>query len=310
MKHLLVKSTEFLLSSKAFKQWLETLNFSSSAITNYPNQVNELFHFLESKGIERLNRIETEHLEEFIKGLKIRANQTHGGGISSSHINGIIKSVLKFLEYLRLTKGFVIYLNPDREINNLHTGDVLSQGQVIQFFNAIELQNDPILCKLHRAILSVVYGAGLRKSELEALNVDDVLMERRLIHVRKGKGGKERLVPITGKMLIWIKEYITEARDMLIKRNGNLEALFINARGQRMLETAYYSFIKQLQQATQDESILVKKVSLHTFRHSIATHLLQKGMGLERIKEFLGHSTLAATTIYLHYLNELEHGRS
>ena len=161
-------------------------------------------------------------------------------------------------------------------------------------------------------MLSIYYGCGLRKSEGTSLKTSDILTERKLIHVRKGKGSKERYVPVTGNNLNHITEYLQNGRNLLLNQNesdpvlsGAKASFFINQYGTACSDQALSARLDRLAKNSNNRVLQAKKPSLHTLRHSIATHLLQQGMDIEMIRKFLGHSSLESTQIYTHILNEL-----
>ncbi len=159
-----------------------------------------------------------------------------------------------------------------------------------------------------RAMLGIYYGCGLRKSEGTGLKLNDILIERKLIFVREGKGSKQRHVPITGNNLKYIMDYLQAGRKVLLERNPkneNQESLFINQYGSACSDQALSARLNLLVKNSGSSSLQAKSPSLHTLRHSIATQLLQQGMEIEMIQKFLGHASLESTQIYTHILNEL-----
>jgi integrase/recombinase XerC len=136
-----------------------------------------------------------------------------------------------------------------------------------------------------RAIMEVLYGAGLRVSECCALDRDDLRASERLVHVRRGKGGKERLVPIHDTALRAVQEYLDS-------RDDEDPALFLNAHGRRITPRTIQ------RQVAAGGTAIGRRASPHTLRHSFATHLLDGGADLRAIQELLGHGSLASTQIY------------
>ena len=155
-------------------------------------------------------------------------------------------------------------------------------------------------------MLGIYYGCGLRKSEGINLNVKDILIERKLVFVRKGKGQKERYVPITEGNLHYITDYLQNAREYLLtKAQGNTEAFFVSQQGTPCSDQALSTRLDKLVERSDNSILQGKRPTLHTLRHSIATHLLQQGMDIEMIQQFLGHESLETTQIYTHILNEI-----
>jgi site-specific recombinase XerD len=145
-------------------------------------------------------------------------------------------------------------------------------------------------------MLAVYYGCGLRLNEGVHLELKDVMIDRQVLHVRKGKRYKERLVPMNPKTMQMITLYMDVGRPQLLQQYPT-ERLFIDAnKGKPMQRQSLYIRAKALVK----QAGIKKKVGTHTLRHSIATHLLQSGMKLEQIQQFLGHSNLDSTQIYTH----------
>ena len=151
-------------------------------------------------------------------------------------------------------------------------------------------------------MLTIFYGCGLRRNEGVNLTIDDINFDTRIIHVRKGKNYKERLVPFSKTGLQYLQEWIYDFRILLTKTNKNA-SLFISYTGKPMSGNSLYKRLKLLQLEIDNPELQNKDVGLHTLRHSIATHLLQNGMSLQKIQRFLGHSSLDSTQIYTHLID-------
>jgi site-specific recombinase XerD len=149
-------------------------------------------------------------------------------------------------------------------------------------------------------MLAVFYGCGLRLNEGASLEVSDVLRDRGLLYVRKGKGYKERCVPISGRAYELLQLYIDHGRPQLLQSTTAMLFIGLN-KGIPLTKQSLYVRIKQLAK----KAGIIKNIGTHTLRHSIATHLLQSGMALEQIQEFLGHGQLDSTQIYTHLVNEV-----
>jgi site-specific recombinase XerD len=143
------------------------------------------------------------------------------------------------------------------------------------------LEGDGPLALRNRALVELVYSAGLRSAEAVGLDLRDVDFEQELVHVR-GKGGKERVVPLGEEAAFWTAQYLRDARPLLAR--GAVDALFLSARGRRL-----------------DTSVLRRTLPHpHRLRHAFATHLIEGGADLRTIQELLGHSSLSTTQIYAH----------
>jgi site-specific recombinase XerD len=147
-------------------------------------------------------------------------------------------------------------------------------------------------------MLALYYGCGLRKNEGVNINVGDLLLEKDVVYVRKGKGHKERYVPLAGGNKTDLENYIHYGRPRAGEKRE--DALLLNIGGKRLSGQAAYNRLQQLRTAAS----IKKPAGLHTLRHSIASHLLHSGMRLEQIQRFLGHSSLESTQIYTHLKHE------
>jgi site-specific recombinase XerD len=144
------------------------------------------------------------------------------------------------------------------------------------------LEGDGPIALRNRALVEAVYSAGLRSAEAVGLDLGDVDFEQELVHVRRAKGGKERVIPLGEEAALWLARYLRDARPALAQ--GANDALFLSVRGRRL-----------------DTSTLRRIVPHpHRLRHAFATHLLDGGADLRTIQELLGHSSLSTTQVYSH----------
>lgn len=162
---------------------------------------------------------------------------------------------------------------------------------------------NPYLAVRDRAMLEMLYAAGLRISELLDLKVTDVSLRNGFTRVF-GKGSKERLVPLGTPAVDAVKRYLAQARPQLLKKRTS-ETLFLNVRGGRMSRMGFWKILQEYVK----QAKIVKEVTPHTFRHTFATHLLEGGADLRAVQEMLGHASITTTQIYTHvdrsYLREV-----
>jgi len=173
----------------------------------------------------------------------------------------------------------------------------LTPEQIGRFFEQPDTQN--YLGFRDRCIMELFYSSGLRISELVGLNRKDIDEANRLVRVR-GKGKKERVIPMTQQAVTWVKRYLEHPERRFVEVDR--EAIFLNKWGKRLtarsVDRQFEQYLKQ--------SGLAGKITPHTLRHTIATHLLEKGMDLKTIQTLLGHSSLATTTIYTQVSSRLK----
>ena len=314
-------SPQFKQLETSFINWLQTLNYSEETIKTRKRNIKEFLLYLERCNITTIESISNYKAKRFKRYLKRRENKLYGSGLMNASINVGISSVNKLFEYLqqmgRPTPENLEYVEERYKPRSILTLTEINQlyettHQTHHFANAETKAKQEAISQRDRAMLSIYYGCGLRKSEGTSLTISDILTERKLIHVRKGKGSKERYVPVTENNLKHITEYLQNGRNLLLAGNESARLLseveasfFINQYGQPCSDQALSARLDRLVKNSNNSVLQAKKPSLHTLRHSIATHLLQQGMEIEMIQKFLGHSSLESTQIYTHILNEV-----
>ena len=317
MKRLPVTAPSYQYIEKGFKQWLEALGYSWQGVYYMPIQIRGLLNWLERQNKTQLADITTEAITNYYyEELKQRKNHLHDAGtLSNKHLNKNLQALRKFTQYLRQTGKLTIpALNIRQEKIIDHQPTVLTEEEIGELYKATTIIPDKLkhakprefyemLNLRDRAMLGIFYGCGLRRNEGCYLNVGDIHLGTAVVHVRKGKGYKERFVPMSKKGMDDITTYLYDARPLMI-RDMREEAFFVNHTGKRLGGQMLMLCLQTLARRTSNTELMQKAIGLHTLRHSIATHLLAHGMGLEKIKDFLGHSSLASTQIYTHLIND------
>ncbi len=179
----------------------------------------------------------------------------------------------------------------------LYLPDTLSFDDVNRIIKVINVSTD--LGRRNHCMIEVLYGCGLRVSELIDLKISNINFKESYLKV-EGKGDKSRFVPLAAYTSKLIKEYIRDIRSKYKINKKCEDILFLNSRGSSMSRVIVFIIIKELT----EKAGINKKISPHTFRHSFATHLLQNGADLRYIQEMLGHSSITTTEIYTHLKNE------
>lgn len=292
-----LESSEYILLCRSFREWLQILGYSAHSIPSLFYHVRDFLIYQEQNGKPSLAQLTAADATEFINQLQTLIGLRTKKPYTDSHINKYIQALHLFSKYIRGTgrsdTGFII----GRKVVKRENPAWLTKGEMQRLYEATA---DNALGIRDRAMLAVYYGCGLRLNEGINLHTDDILHDKKLLHVRKGKHYKERYVPVAEKNYEELKLYVDYARPQLLQEIKTT-SLFIDAnKGRAMQKQSLYIRIKRLVKIAR----IKKKVGAHTLRHSIATHLLQSGMRLERIKEFLGHEHLDSTQIYTHLANE------
>lgn len=315
MRKLPLSSPHYQYIEKSFKEWLDVLGYASQTVYSMPLCIRELLNHLEQKGKTQITEITKDNIKEYYyKHLKNRPNYRFGGALSSNHLNKHLQALYKFCDYLRQSGRLII---PDLGIRwEERTRDVpavLTEEEIKQLYKACDLYPTdrgrkpewfyPAMALRDKAMLTVYYGCGLRRNEGVHLELNDILWDKQLLYVRKGKNYKERFVPISNSGIKHLENYLYEARPHLIKHD-KAEHFFINERAKPMKGDMMLLRLNQLLTRTENQVLQDKEPGLHTLRHSIATHLLGNGMKLEKIKTFLGHDSLESTQIYTHLIEK------
>ncbi len=302
------------LLQEEFSTWATALGYSEKTKKSLLAHVQEFLRYTEQSGIQDLRQLTPQHLIRFFQHLETRPHRRHGGGLAQATLNKTISSLSRFLDFLA-GQGYCRLQLPIRQQKaESPERQILSQQEIQALYAASFGQEcNPAVAQRDRVILAVYYGCGLRREEGIQLNVDEVDTERACLFVRCPKNRRQRRVPIARKHLEDIRTYLSEGRQWFLqdhaqrayyhkprlKKKANTlqegEAFFLSSRGGRMK----YGFSHRLLTLARRAGIR-EDFSLHSLRHSIATHLLENGVSLENIALFLGHSSLASTQVYTH----------
>ena len=268
-------------------------NFSGNTLDAYMRDVRKLESFTISE-LDNLSpeNITYENLQEYIYQLSKNkiSERSQARAISS------IKAFFKFLleDDYRTDNPATLLEGPKL---GLYLPDTLSEEDINRIIACIDNSTD--IGKRNKCILEVLYGCGLRVSELIDLKISNINFKESYIMV-EGKGEKTRLVPLANTTAEFIKSYIHTVRNKTKINKKYEDTLFLNSRGTNMSRVIVFIIIKELTQ----KAGISKSISPHTFRHSFATHLLQNGADLRFIQEMLGHSSITTTQVYTHLKTE------
>ncbi|CAB4685994.1 unannotated protein [freshwater metagenome] len=266
---------------------------SKNSLAAYTRDLERFSSYLIRENIEVLGFDET-HAENFIVYL-------HAEKLALSTSNRILSTLRSFYAYLERDHGAY---NPMKDVLSrkipLRLPKALTISQVTQLIEASVLSAD-IVSLRNKAILELLYSSGARVSEVVGLNLTDVVeikSEDSAIRTLKlrGKGGKERVVPMGSYSVKALDDYLVRVRPSLVAKNskGKSEALFLNQRGSRISrQSAWQLVVDAAKRVGLDEGI-----SPHVFRHSFATHLLDGGADIRVVQELLGHASVTTTQIY------------
>ena len=273
-------------------------SLSDNSVAAYHHDIELFRQYIESiDSSMSIKDIHQEEIESFLSYL-------YELGFSASSQARIISGLKKFFKYLMIEK--LISSNPTELISSPNIGrylpDVLSYEEICSMIECIDLSQP--LGHRNKAIIEVLYGCGLRVSELITLKISNIYKNDEFIRVL-GKGNKERLIPISKATLKSIELYISGERLHQSINDKNSDTLFINRRGNMLSRQMIFLIIKNLA----EKAGIKKNIGPHTLRHSFATHLLERGADLRAVQQMLGHASISTTEIYTHisdqYLREV-----
>ena len=283
---------------KGFKSYLQLEKaLSKNSIEAYSTDIDKLFQYAALQKPQLApEQFKLNDLRNFI----VWINEL--GMIASSQAR-ILSGIKAFYKYLLIEN--VLQADPSEllEAPKLmrKLPDTLSYPEINKLIAAIDLSKPEGM--RNKAILEVLYGSGLRVSELTELRLSNLFLDIEFIKVT-GKGSKERLVPIGGAAINALKLWIEDVRVHITIKKGEEDLVFLNRRGSRLSRVYIFMVIKELAAVIG----MKKKISPHTFRHSFATHLVEGGADLRAVQEMLGHESITTTEIYTHldreYLKE------
>jgi integrase/recombinase XerC len=276
---------------RGYLEYLEAeRNYSAHTILSYETDLMSLVQFLQSENIESFNQVQKESLRAFIGFLLDE-------GFSQRSVARKIASLRSFFKYLRRRK--IIEGNPALVLITPKVGKKLPSYLDEQSMEMLLVSSDKTNPDTKRdlAILELFYSTGIRLSELINLTLADLKKEEGLIKV-KGKGRKERIIPVGKKALLAINEYLTVRKGFLPKLNQPKEshALFVTRKGLKLYPQAVGRIVRKYIGAVSE----IEKKSPHVLRHTFATHMLNHGADIRAVKELLGHESLSTTQVYTH----------
>lgn len=308
MQKINLKNQHYQYLEQAFKDWLDVLGYGSGTVKGLPILIREFLHHLEKNQIQHINQLQHKHIKSYHARISTRANERRGGGLSNNYINKHLQAIEKFLAFLN-HKGVQNVPALGIRLEKLHRKDItiLTPTEIKELFELTNkepnTEKEQILQSRDKALLTIFYSCGLRRNEGANVSTDDINFDTRILHVKKGKNYKERLVPLNKTNAAYLQEWIYDYRSQIVKTKKE-HRLFINLHGEPMTGGTLYTRLKLLQLQSDNIELQQKNIGLHSLRHSIATHLLQAGMSLEKIAKFLGHSSLESTQIYTHLIGK------
>ena len=275
-------------------QYFEYLRFEkllmSNSISSYGRDFKKFRQYLLLNPKISFLNISKPQILDFLKYLYNDISD-----ISVSRILSALRGFYKFLIRQQIIKN-----NPWSPVKNPRSSkkilEILDIEEVLKFLDSIPESTPSDL--RDRAMFEILYGCGLRVSEITGLSIGSIDFDQKLLRFI-GKGDKERIVPLGDTALLFLNKYIDSARSK-IEKEKKTDFLFLNMRGDKLSRQGFWKILKKYA----DKAGIEKNIYPHIFRHSFATHLLQRGADLRTVQKLLGHSSISTTEIYTNLTKE------
>ena len=270
------------------------LSLSDNSVEAYMHDVDLFLQYLEAEHLSvDINDIKLQTIENFFAYLF----DLNIGATSQARILSGLKSFYRYL----ISEG-ITEIDPTILISSptlgRHLPEVLSYEEIQKMIDSIDLSQPN--GHRNKAMIEVLYGCGLRVSELTNLQISDIFKDDGFLRII-GKGNKERLVPIGDNSLRILFQYIDGARVLVNVKPKFTDTVFLNSRGTSLTRQMVFLIVKDLA----EQNGIKKSISPHTFRHSFATHLLEGGANLLAVQMMLGHASVSTTEIYTHISDDI-----
>jgi len=265
--------------------------------------LNEFFQWLESRGMADVAGVTPPVISAYYGYLSSRPSRNSGGALNQKTVCRAMYIVRDFFEML--VRERKIRANPFGTLEFPYPQEEAPERTILEPGEIQQLYECTITAQ-ERAVLSLAYGCGLRAGELTKCNTEDIKLREKILIVPAGKGNKRRVIPLSNGVVKDLSGYYYNEREALTAgRDYNLNtdnqaAFMLHSRGGRMQDETYNKYLKRIIERTGNEVLQKKRITVHSLRHSIATHLLLQGVSVEQVRIFLGHEQLETTQIYTH----------
>lgn len=275
---------------KGFKSYLQLeKSLSDNSVEAYLRDIELLTAFLtEKKESKTPDQLTLKDLQQFIKYI----NELGMSVASQARIISGLRAFYKYCLLEQISKNDPTVLLEGPKLKR-SLPDTLNFEEIEQMIGAIDVSTPE--GTRNKAILETMYSCGLRVSEVTDLKISQLYLDLGFIRVR-GKGDKERLIPIGNSAIKYLNIYLKNTRPSIEVKKGNEDTVFLNRRGTKLSRVMIFYIIKDVAL----KAGIKKDVSPHTFRHSFATHLVEGGADLRAVQEMLGHASITTTEIYTH----------
>jgi integrase/recombinase XerD len=266
-----------------FKKWLIRLGYAPSTVKSNTYKLRYFFNELQSLQITTIYQIEPHHIVNYHKKLNKQC-------LSTTYIRSCLLAIKNFNKFIQNTEHYTIGFSAvtiEQQIPNVR--DILTKKEVNTLFKSLD--DSPISMR-DKAMLHLLYSCGLRCEEVTKVRIKDLDYHKQLLYVQPGKTRQGRYVPIHSKVVCVLRDYEHYARPVI---NPKGYYFLVGSKTQNFTTKTVRRSLKRILEPT----AITKTITPHCLRHSIATHLLEQGVKIEHIKQFLGHQNLQTTQRYV-----------
>lgn len=259
--------------------------------------LHEFFYWLEQRAIAKIGEVKTHDIQSFYTYISDRPNKNNEGNLSQKTTFNTMRAIRDCFSMLQVQGQ--IQINPVTVLKFSYPRDYVERE--ILTIEEINQLYDACSNVWERAILSLGYGLGMRVGEIEKMKIEDVKLKDKIMIIPSGKGNKRRVIPMSPGVVRDLSDYYFNHRDTMTTGKDYDEkdrAFMLNSRGGRLKEYTCNKYLRRMIARTQNESLQDREISMHCLRHSIATHLIEQGIPLDQVRQFLGHSLLETTQGY------------
>ena len=302
--NIVVINENYRALAESFYKYLLRLGYNVRGNKARYRYLCEFLSWLEQKGILEINQVAAKEISQYYNYISKRQSRniarSKGSTLSQKTTHSHMRNIREL--FTMLQQEGKITINPCNTLKFPYPKDenperdILSQQEIKELYQHTETAQE-------RAILSMAYGCGLRVGELVKCNIEDVRLKEKILIVPEGKGKKRRVVPMSNGVVKDLADYYYNERETLTKGRDykvNEAAFMLHSRGGRMQKGTYNKHLKIIIERIGNQNITEKEITIHSLRHSIATHLLEQGIPVGQVRLFLGHSQLETTQIYTH----------
>lgn len=281
---------------QGFKLAVVSQNFASNHADMHQAHVKEFIVWCELRDIRHIILVKSQDLYEYLEYIRTRFHKKKDVVLSDNSIKHHLLSLRMLFDYC-YASGMIDYTVPFPKFQPMEqkAKKVLDVEQIKMLFDVCENPRD-------LAILSLAYGCGMRRSEMYKLNSTDVHTHEQMIFIKEGKGRKYRTIPLSKKVLEFLRNYEIYYRPQLLMNRGDYyvePAFLLNNHGHRLCGMSIYKRLRYLADKIPAADLSYVHITPHYLRHCIASHLIERGAGLEWTQAFLGHGTPDATHVYI-----------